>query len=186
MILLVVAVIQFPIVLIKKIERLRMFSFVGISGIMVFIVTFLVDYAIKMNDGESIIPLELFPKDWYKAFATVPTIIFSLSFQSNFFPIFKGLERSSDKRMLKVSLLGTVTCITCYLVLGFLGYSITKGELTPNFLESISYGDTNIAVFVLMNTGFLLSLFFAFPIIFFSCKNNFILIIRLITQNSET
>ena len=159
-----------------------MFSFVGISGIMLFIITFLVDYAIKMSDGESIVPLEMFPKDWYKAFATVPTIIFSLSFQSNFFPIFKGLEKSSDKRMLKVSLIGTEICIICYLVLGFLGYSITKGELTPNFLESISYGDTNMVVFVLMNAGFLLSLFFAFPIIFFSLKNYFILIIRLITQ----
>lgn len=149
---------------------------------MLFIITFLVDYAIKMSDGESIVPLEMFPKDWYKAFATVPTIIFSLSFQSNFFPIFKGLEKSSDKRMLKVSLIGTEICIICYLVLGFLGYSITKGELTPNFLESISYGDTNMVVFVLMNAGFLLSLFFAFPIIFFSLKNYFILIIRLITQ----
>jgi amino acid permease len=33
-----------------------------------------------------------------------------------------------------------------------------------------------------MNGGFLLSLFFAFPIIFFSCRNNFISIIKVLTS----
>jgi amino acid permease len=102
-----------------------MFSLLGVSGIVIFIIAFLVYYSIEMTNGVSLRSMELFPDDWYKAIATVPNIIFSLTFQSNFFPIFKGLESSSDRKMTKVVLIGIWTCISCYLLLGFLGFSIT-------------------------------------------------------------
>lgn len=79
--------------------------------------------------------MELFPDDWYKAIATIPNIFFSLTFQTNFFPIFKGLESSNDQRMKKVVLWGIWTCISWYLILGFLGFSITEQKtISPNFL----------------------------------------------------
>ena len=130
--------------------------------------------------------MELMPDDWNKAIASIPNIIFSLTFQSNFFPIFKGLEASNDRRMIKVVVIGTLLCISSYLLLGFLGFSITSSKaISPNFLQEVSFQNTNTLLFSFMNGGFLVSLFFAFPIIFFSCRNNFISIIKVITGKEE-
>lgn len=140
-----------------------------------------------MSNGVPLRNMELFPDDWYKAIATVPNIIFSLTFQTNFFPIFKGLESSSDNRMIKVVLIGIWTCISMYFLLGFLGFSITeKKNIAPNFLEEVSYESTNGILFAVMNGGFLVSLFFAFSVIFFSCRNNFILIIKLLIEKKDS
>lgn len=54
MILLAVAVIEFPITLLNKIEKLRIFSFIGILGIIVFIIAFVVDYTIKVTNIEGL------------------------------------------------------------------------------------------------------------------------------------
>jgi amino acid permease len=37
-----------------------------------------------------------FPIDWFKAAAAVPNILLALSYQMNFFPIFKGMRKASD------------------------------------------------------------------------------------------
>lgn len=140
MILIVVAVIQIPITMLNKIEKLRIFSFFGVSGITVFILAFLVYYFIEISKGVAIRNMELMPDDWNKAIATIPNIIFSLAFQSNFFPIFKGLEASNDRRMIKVVVIGTWLCISAYLLLGFLGFSITSSKsISPNFLQEVSF-----------------------------------------------
>jgi amino acid permease len=136
MILIIVAFIQFPITMLNKIEKLRIFSFMGVSGITVFILTFLVYYSIEVSKAVAFRSMELMPDDWNIAIATIPNILFSLTFQSNFFPIFKGLESSNDRRMVKVVVIGTWLCISAYLLLGFLGFSITSSKLiSPNFLQ---------------------------------------------------
>ena len=134
MILLIVAFSQFPLTLLNKIEKLKTFSLIGVLGIAVFIFTFLVYFIIKIADNEGIRELSMLPDDWYKAIATIPNIFFSLTFQTNFFPIFKGLKQSCDSRMMKVVIYGIWSCIGSYLLLGFLGYSITKTKISPNFL----------------------------------------------------
>jgi amino acid permease len=140
MVLVVVAIIQFPITMLNKIEKLRIFSFLGVSGITVFILTFLVYYFVEISKGVTIRKMEIMPDDWNKAIATIPNIIFSLTFQSNFFPIFKGLESSNDRRMIKVVIIGAYLCISAYLLLGFLGFSITSSKaISPNFLQEISF-----------------------------------------------
>ena len=65
-----------------------------------------------------------FPDDWYGAAAAVPNIVFSISFQSNFFPIFKGMRNSSDKKMMQASFAGGFFCATSYLLVGILGYNL--------------------------------------------------------------
>jgi amino acid permease len=132
----VIAFAQFPITLLNKIEKLRMLSFLGVCGIAVFIISFVVYYVDEIYKGTSLRNMEMLPDDLFKAVATIPNVIFSLTFQANLFPIFKGLEDSCDQRMKRVVCLGVWTCISCYLLLGFLGFSIThKKVISPNFLE---------------------------------------------------
>ena len=78
--------------------------------------------------------MEMFPSNWYKAAATVPNILFSLTFQNNFFPLFKGLKRASDKRMARVSFLGVLFCMCSYILIGTLGYHYVGNGVSPNFL----------------------------------------------------
>ena len=73
------------------------------------------------------------------AAATVPNILFSLSFQNNFYPFFKGLKRSSDKRMMQTSIAGVLFCMCSYIVVGLMGYNYVGNGVSPNFLESINY-----------------------------------------------
>lgn len=126
---------QFPVTLLNKIEKLRKMSFLGVVGIAIFITSFIVYYVIEIYKGATLRNMELLPDDWLKAVATIPNFVFSLTFHANFFPIFKGLDESCDQRMKKVVCLGVWTCISWYLILGFLGFSIThKKVISPNFL----------------------------------------------------
>ena len=85
--------------------------------------------------------------------------------------------------MKKVLMGGVGTCVLWYLMVGFLGYLLSNTEsLTPNCLESIPYEHTSLPIFILMNGGFLVSLFCALPIIFFTSKNNFMALIKVCTS----
>ena len=66
--------------------------------------------------------MEMFPTNWFKAFAAVPNLMLALSYQVNLFPIFKGMKNVSDKRYALASLTGISFCIFCYLLVGMLGY----------------------------------------------------------------
>jgi hypothetical protein len=47
----------------------------------------------------------------------------------NFFPIYKGLEGATDKKMLNSSLIGTLSCFAIYSTTGLLGYFHMEMEL---------------------------------------------------------
>ena len=65
----------------------------------------------------------MFPEDWYGAAAAVPNILLSITFQNNFFPIFKGMKQVTDKKFLKVGFVGVFSSAATYLAVGILGYS---------------------------------------------------------------
>ena len=91
-----------------------------------FIITFFVYFFQQISVSDvTIYKPNILPDNWTKAFATVPNIVFALGFWFNFFPIFKGIERSSDARMKKVVLMGSLTCTVWYLAIGILGYLLT-------------------------------------------------------------
>ena len=72
--------------------------------------------------------------------------------------------------MTRVAFSGVLFCACSYLVVGILGYSYVGETVQPNFLESFNYKEMSKPFF------YLFSIFFAFPIMFFGCRNNFIAI----------
>jgi len=68
--------------------------------------------------------MKLFPEDWFGAIAAIPNIFLALSYQMNFFPVFKGMRNASDRKMELASLAGVATCSVSYLLVGILGYSL--------------------------------------------------------------
>ena len=147
-----------------------MFTFI----VYYFLCIFSDDFGDKPKGG-----MVMFPSDWFSAAAAVPNIFFAITFQNNFFPLFKGLKNSNDKRMAQVSLMGGLFCATSYILVGLIGYHYFGEGVSANFLSSFHYATFSKPFFFLLNTSFLISIFFAFPIMFFGCRNNFIALIQL-------
>ena len=127
----------------------------------------------------------MFPSNWLAAAAAVPNILLSICFQINFFPIFKGMKDANDSKMTKASGFGIAFCVVVYIIVGILGYLYVGPHVSANFLESLPYDKIAHGFFFLINLSFLISIFFAFPIMFFSCRNNFIAIVKLIVSPPE-
>ena len=90
------------------------------------------------------------------------------------------MSQASDKRMALAAFIGVVFCAISYITVGILGYSYVGEDVSANFLSSFIYAEMSKPFFYLLNSTFLLSIFFAFPIMFFGCRNNFIALIKLV------
>ena len=104
----------------------------------------------------------------------------------NFFPIYKGMKDSTDKKMLGASLVGTIACFLLYLTVGLLGYLSYANSLNSNFLLALNSPGvprTPTGLYILMNASFLSSVFCSFPVLFFGARNNFIALIKLIINS---
>jgi len=121
-----------------------------------------------------------FPQDWLKFSAVIPNVLLSLTFQANFFPIYKGMKNSNDHRITSATLTALVSCASVYLVVSMSTYMLYGSDLKPNFLLCLDKEQTNKILYYGMNIGFLVSVLFAFPIMFFSARNNFIAIVKLL------
>jgi amino acid permease len=158
-------------------------SLSGLIGITVFMLTFILYYFICIiSDDFGDKPkggMNAFPSDWFSAAAAVPNIFFAITFQNNFFPLFKGLKGPSDKKMAQVSIMGVGFCATSYILVGLMGYHYIGPGVSANFLTSFHYATFSKPFYFLLNTSFLISIFCAFPIMFFGCRNNFIALIQL-------
>lgn len=146
-------------------------------------ISVVIHYIIYTADGNPSFSMNAFPSDWYQAFAVVPNIIFAYDFQTNYFPIYKGLRNASDKRMNLSSSLGIFACGASYLLLGLIGYSLAGQDVKANFLESILYETSNHSIFLIINICFILSIACAYPLIFFSSRNNLICMVNILKKS---
>jgi len=73
--------------------------------------------------------MNLFPDNWFSAAAAIPNILLALSFQMNFFPIYKGMKDTNDHKMKLASLTGIGICAISYLIVGILGYSLVGSDV---------------------------------------------------------
>jgi amino acid permease len=186
---LVMALLEAPLTLVSKIQKLKTMAFLGVSGIVAFMSSFVVFFLVASLDQDPANNpaggMQMFPQKWFGAAATVPNVLLSVSYQLNFFPIFKGMKNVTDAKMGKASGLAIAFCTISYLLVGILGYQYVGNGVTANFLNSLSYEKISPAFFFIINISFLLSIFFAFPIMFFSCRNNFIAIVKLFVAPKE-
>jgi len=170
-------------------EKLKFMALSGVTGILVFMTTFVIFYITSVLDSNPFNnpagEMRSLPQNWFKACAVVPNVIFALGFQTNFFPIYKGMKKANDSRMWKAALLAIVFCTFSYLIIGIMGYNYVGDKVEANFLNSLQYNKIAPAFFFIINAGFLVSIFFAFSIMFFGCRNNFIALIQLATLSDK-
>ena len=177
-----IALLEFPLAIARRIERLKVFSMIGISGIVFFLISLLIHFFYEMSehrDWQVSPTMQPWPTDWLKFSAVIPNVLLSLTFQANFFPIYKGMKNSNDHRITSACLTAIVTCGSVYLVVSLYAYMLYGGSLQANFLLCLDKEQTDPLLYYGMNMGFLLSVLFAYPIMFFSARNNFIAIVKL-------
>ena len=112
--------------------------------------------------------------------SVVPNIMLALSYQMNFFPIYKGMKEARDDKMTKASLSGLLACSFFYILVGNMGACRYGRGTQGNFLLNFQRGDISESLYILMNGGFLISVFFSFPVMFFGARNNFINITKMV------
>lgn len=89
------------------------------------------------------------------------------------------MKDAKDSKMRDASIVGVGACSIFYILVGYLGYCLFGNNLKGNFLMAFDRKDTNNdALYMLLNIGFLLSVFFSFPLMFFGARNNFIAIAK--------
>ena len=180
------ALLEAPLAFVTKIEKFKIFNFIGIAGIITFIVTLVIFFVTALADSDPgnnpVGGMLLFPEDWFEAASSVPNMILSLEFHFNMYPIYKGMKDPSDKKMANATFMGVFFCFLIYLLTGFIGYDYAGPGTQTNFLESISYEKTSKVFFFILNVSFLVSVFFSFPLLFFSSRDNMIAVGNIIVQ----
>ncbi len=82
--------------------------------------------------------------------------------------------------MTKASIFGILGCAFFYFLVGNIGYCLFGKNVQGNFLLAFNRDKVNDALYILLNFGFLVSVFFSFPVMFFGARNNFIAISKTI------
>ncbi len=81
-------------------------------------------------------------------------------------------------------MVGLSTVAFSYILVGNVGYTMYGQDVQTNFLLNLKIDDLSDILYFGMNGGFLLSIFFSFPVMFFGARNNFIALIQqFMTRN---
>jgi len=104
-----------------------------------FVICLLIHFFTEMNEygwvpSPTMYP---FPEDWLKFSAVIPNVLLSLTFQANFFSIYKGMKNSNDQRITSATLTALICSGSIYLVVCMCAYVLYGSDLNPNFLLSI-------------------------------------------------
>lgn len=180
-IIFVIVAFQFPFAVMGKIQKFKKISFIGVLGIILFTTCLLAHFVLEMSQRgwQVSSTMRPFPKDWLTFASVVPNVLLALTFQANFFPIYKGMKDGNDQRITSASLTAIVSCAAIYLITSVYTYMLYGQDLQANFLLSINKSMTDPYLYYGMNIGFLLSILFAYPIIFLSARNNSMNIAKL-------
>jgi hypothetical protein len=87
--------------------------------------------------------------------------------------------------MAKACLVGLCSVGFCYILVGMIGSAMYGQEVQTNFLLNLRIDDLNDVLFWGMNGGFLLSVFFSFPVMFFGGRNNFVALIYMFKNRNK-
>ncbi len=172
-------------------EGMENVSFIGISGILIFVITLIMIYFYKIIFGLDLPKLELslfiWKNDISQLLSSLPTVILSFSFQFNVFAVYFTLKKPDQKQMMITSAIGVIFCFFIYSITGVIGYLMYGDQLNDTILnmmfnDMILYKDQHSFlkwVLIISNIGFLMCSTTGIPLMFFALKKNFFLFILL-------
>ncbi len=172
-------------------EGMENVSFIGISGILIFVITLIMIYFYKIIFGLDLPKLELslfiWKNDISELLSSLPPVILSFSFQFNVFAVYFTLKKPDQKQMMITSAIGVIFCFFIYSITGVIGYLMYGDQLNDTILnmmfnDMILYKDQHSFlkwILIISNIGFLMCSTTGIPLMFFALKKNFFLFILL-------
>jgi hypothetical protein len=121
----------------------------------------------------------------------VVNVAFAYDFLFNFFPIFKGMWRVNDNKMLNACFCGTLWVAIPYVLVGFLGCAVafyppgTSTKVHEIFLLCLNLDNTSKPAFIIINVSYIFSTCIAIILNFFGCRNNVINIVNIWRKRGE-
>ena len=99
-------------------EGMENVSFIGIFGILIFVITLIIIYFYKIFFGLDLPKFELslfiWKNDISELLSSLPPVILSFSFQFNVFAVYFTLKKPDQKQMMITSAIGVIFCFCCF------------------------------------------------------------------------
>jgi amino acid permease len=103
---------------------------------------------------------------------------FAFTCQVNVFSIYEELERSSAKRMSRVSNGAVRLCMFAYLLMGLFGYLDYGAATQANILQNYCVQKTKDPLMITAFVGIVITIVMAFPLNIFPCRYTMEIIIE--------
>lgn len=115
-----------PMMIIKKIERLKFAGITAVTAMIVFTLTLITSFITTSKNEGFAIGFTWLPYDFkfIKAFGAFPTLLLAYNWEFNLFPVYKGVDKPNDKKVMKSCYLGMGIATFFYLMVGIMGCAI--------------------------------------------------------------
>ncbi|GMI11177.1 hypothetical protein TrLO_g15530 [Triparma laevis f. longispina] len=177
------AAVMFPLSLFERINSLRYSSLFGICSI--FFLVFSASYhsihgliADGYDQSWGLGDIIYGVGDFKSVVKACPIIMFAFTCQVNVFSIYEELERSSAKRMSRVSNGAVRLCMFAYLLMGLFGYLDYGAKTQANILQNYCVQKTKDPLMITAFVGIVITIVMAFPLNIFPCRYTLEIIIE--------
>ena len=175
--IMIVAFIIFPFVFTKSMNSLKSLSFMAVTSIVIFCIITIYNFFKTMANGKyDNSTINFFPSSDLsitEAIINIPTVILAFTFQFNFFPIYKSLERVTDKRMELTTLLALSVVLIIYLIVAIFGYmSFGSAVSDQGLINNFTRENLGLPLYIIILVSFLISSTLTFPLMFFGVREN--------------
>ena len=130
-------------------EGMENVSFIGIFGILIFVITLIIIYIYKIIYNLTLpkftFSLFIWKNDISQLLSSLPTVILSYSFQFNVFAVYFTLKKPNQKQMMVTSGIGVIFCFFIYSITGVIGY-LMYGEELNDTTSGLSTGAVDIEI----------------------------------------
>lgn len=181
--IIVLALIMFPLSLLRNIRYLSYTSFISIICILFVIIVIIIRFVQKAVNKEihvdKIVYFNIHSlSSISQIFLVIPTFLFSFISQFNLVPIYRELKRKKVCGMTTVILTSISSCLLLYIIAGVLGYLIFLDldlvDMKGNILDNFSQSDILVSVAKIF---ICIVIVFSFPILMFASRESFLNII---------
>ena len=176
----------------RDFEKFEKTSFLGMFGILIYVLTLLILFFYKISKGfkpHHSISSYLIDDDYFNILISLPSVFLSFSFQFNLFPIYSGLVKRTHHNMLKITISSILFCLVLYLfssICGYLMYGNSLNDTILNaFLKDMQDQNTKSVIKILLiiaNIGFLLCSTTSLPLVYFTLKQNIFATYKIILK----
>lgn len=176
-------------------EKFEKTSFLGMVGIIVYIIALFILFFYKIINGFKPFYSSnsyFINGEYTNILISLPSVFLSFSFQFNLFPIYSGLIERTHNEMMNVTEVTIIFCFGLYILSGICGFLMYGDSLNDTilfaFLTDMQDKKTDQfmkIILIIANIGFLTCSTTSIPLVYFTLKQNFFSTYKYIIKKSR-